>query len=210
MSQAVSTRRMGLRDIYVARVTENTATSYITDVPIKLGRGIGAKVTVKKAIEKNYSDDIIEEIIESFESAAIDIESNKLSPEQKALLRGAKYENGFLVNNANDKAAEVAIGWRAKQTNGKYEFVWYYCGKFNQGYNEEYDTKGNKTKTQTAKLKGEFYQRQIDENYNVEVDENYLLEEEQDAKSAIENWFSKVQEPIKKAEAKNKEKLELK
>ena len=195
----VNTRRMGLRDIYVAKVTENTPTKYTTETPIKLGRAISAKVTVKKSIEKIYSDDNIEEIIESFESAELEIENNKLSPEQKALLRGATYENGFLVNNANDKAAEIAIGWRAKQTNGKYEFVWYYCGKFNQGQTEDYDTNGDKTKTQTSKLKGTFYQRQKDENYNIEVDESYLATEETEAKEAIKSWFSKVQELVQKS-----------
>lgn len=198
VEQVVKTRRMGCKDIYIALVTENTATAYKTDKPIKLGRAIGAKVTIKTNVEKTYSDDIVEEVIESFESAEIEIESNKLSPEQKALLRGAKYENGFLINNTNDKAAEIAIGWRAKQTNGKYEFIWYYCGKFNQGFSEEYDTKGDKTKTQTAKLKGTFYGRELDDNYNTEVDETFLLEGHNDAKTAIQDWFSKVQEPVKK------------
>lgn len=198
VEQVVKTRRMGCKDIYIALVTENTATAYKTDTPIKLGRAIGAKVTIKTNVEKTYSDDIVEEVIESFESAEIEIESNKLSPEQKALLRGAKYENGFLINNTNDKAAEIAIGWRAKQTNGKYEFIWYYCGKFNQGFSEEYDTKGDKTKTQTAKLKGTFYGRELDDNYNTEVDETFLLEKHNDAKTAIQDWFSKVQEPVKK------------
>ncbi|MFR4164211.1 MAG: major tail protein [Paraclostridium sordellii] len=198
VEQVVKTRRMGCKDIYVALVTENTATSYKTDTPLKLGRAIGAKVTIKTNVEKTHSDDIVEEVFEIFESAEIEIESNKLSPEQKALLRGAKYENGFLINNINDKAAEIAIGWRARQTNGKYEFVWYYCGKFNQGFTEEYDTKGDKTKTQTAKLKGTFYGREVDDNYNTEVDETYLLEGHNDAKTAIQDWFSKVQEPIEK------------
>lgn len=194
----VNTRRMGLRDIHIALVTKNTTESYTTDTPIKLGRAISAKVTVKKTTEKIYSDDNVEEIIENFESADIEIENNKLTPTQKALLRGAKYENGFLVNNANDKAAEIAIGWRAKQTNGKYEFVWYYCGKFNEGQTEEYDTNGDKMKTQTSKLKGTFYQRQKDENYNIEVDESYLAEDETEAKDAIKDWFSKVQELVEK------------
>lgn len=195
----VNTRRLGCRDIYVALVTENTITSYKTATPIKLGRAIGAKVTIKTNVDKTYSDDMVEEVIESFESAEIEVENNKLSPDQKALLRGATYVNGFLVNNVNDKAAEIAIGWRAKQTNGKYEFVWYYCGKFNQGFTEEYDTKEDKTKTKTSKLKGTFYGRQLDENYNTEVDETYLIEEHSDAKTAIQDWFSKVQEPVKKA-----------
>ena len=44
-------------------------------------------------------------------------------------------------------------------------------------------------------MKGTFYGRQKDDNTSVEVDETFLLEEHTDAKSAIQNWFSKVQEP---------------
>lgn len=190
----VNTRRMGLRDFHVARVTSNTTDNYTTDTPIPLGRAITAKITVKKTVERLESDDTIEDTIESFESVDVEIETNKLSPEQKALLRGATYKDGFLVNNANDRATEVAIGWRAKQTNGKYEFVWYYCGKFNQGQSEDYETNGSKVKTQTDKLKGEFYKRQKDDNYSIEVDESYLATDATKAKEAINSWFSKVQE----------------
>lgn len=196
--QVLKTRRKALKDIYIAIVTKNDATGYTVDTPVKLGRAIGAKVTVKKSVEQTRSDDAVEEIIESDEGTEIEFDVNKLSPEQKAILRGASYKNGMLVYNKDDKAKEVAIGWRSRNTNGKYEFVWHYCGKFNSGWTEDYETEQDKTKTQTAKMKGTFYAREKDGNTSVEVDESYLLEEHTSAKSAIESWFTKVQEPIEK------------
>ncbi|ELC8404017.1 major tail protein [Clostridium perfringens] len=196
--QVLKTRRKALKDIYIAIVTKNDATGYTADTPVKLGRAIGAKVTVKKSVEQTRSDDAVEEIIESDEGTEIEFDVNKLSPEQKAILRGASYKNGMLVYNKDDKAKEVAIGWRSRNTNGKYEFVWHYCGKFNSGWTEDYETEQDKTKTQTAKMKGTFYAREKDGNSCVEVDESYLLEEHTSAKSAIESWFTKVQEPIEK------------
>lgn len=194
-NKVVNTRRCGCKDIYIAVVTANTATEYTTEKPIKLGRALNAKVTTKKSVESTESDDTIEETFESFDSIEIEFDVNKLNPTQKALLRGATYKNGYLVNNVNDQAKEVAIGWRARQTNGKYEFVWYYCGKFNGGWDDNYETKGKKPKTQTDKMKGTFYGRQKDDNTSVEVDETFLLSEHTDAKSAIQDWFAKVQEP---------------
>lgn len=44
-------------------------------------------------------------------------------------------------------------------------------------------------------MKGTFYGRQKDDNTSVEVDETFLLSEHTDAKSAIQDWFAKVQEP---------------
>lgn len=194
MPEVVNTRRCGCKDIYIAIVNKNTATEYATATPIKLGRALNAKVTTKKTVESTESDDTIEETFESFDSIEIEFDVNKLSPEQKAILRGATYEDGFLINNVDDQAKEVAIGWRARQTNGKYEFVWYYCGKFNSGWDDQYETNGKKPKTQTDKMKGTFYGRQKDGNTSIEVDETFLLESHNDAKSAITDWFAKVQE----------------
>lgn len=192
----LKTRRKALKDIFIAVVTENSATSYKAETPIKLGRSISAKVTVKKSVEKTRSDDSVEEVIESDEGTEIEFDVNKLSMEQKAILRGATLKNGMLIYNKDDQAKEVAIGWRAKNTNGKYEFVWHYCGKFNGGWTEDYETEQDKIKTQTAKMKGTFYAREKDGNTHVEVDESYLIDSNSDAKSAIESWFTQVPEPL--------------
>ncbi|WP_308442964.1 major tail protein [Paraclostridium bifermentans] len=195
----VNSRRMGLRDMSVAKVTSNTIDEYIAGEIEKLGRSISAKVTEKKKVEKLYSDDGTEQVIETLESIEVEIETNDLSPKQEALLKGCLYENGFLVDNQDDMANEVAIGWRAKRTDKKYEFVWLYCGKFCEGGTENYETMEEKLKTQTPKLKGTFYPRQKDGDWRIRVNESYLLAEETDAKTAIQNWFSKVQEKVKKA-----------
>lgn len=192
----LKTRRKALKDIFIAVVKENSATNYSIETPTKLGRSISAKVTAKKNVEKTYSDDNVEEVIESDGGMEIEFDVNKLSPEQKAILRGATYKNGMLVYNKDDQAKEVAIGWRAKNTNGKYEFVWNYCGKFNGGWSEDYETEQEKVKTQTAKMKGTFYPREKDGNIGVEVDESYLIDSNTGAKEAITNWFSKVPEPL--------------
>lgn len=197
MSETVlKTRRKALKDIYIAVVTKNDSTGYTAETPIKLGRAISAKVTVKKSVEKTRSDDSVEEVIESDEGTEIEFDVNKLSMEQKAILRGAKLINGMLVYNKDDQAKEVAIGWRARNTNGKYEFVWHYCGKFNGGWTEDYETEQDKIKTQTAKMKGTFYAREKDGNSSVEVDESYLIESNSDASSAIKSWFTQVPEPL--------------
>lgn len=81
--QALKTRRKALKDIYIAIVTKNDATGYTADTPVKLGRAISAKVTVKKSTETTRSDDSIEEIIENSEGTEIEFDVNKLSMEQK-------------------------------------------------------------------------------------------------------------------------------
>lgn len=190
----VRSRTKSFRDLYVALVTANTADLYEAGTPVKLARAISGKVSDKFTSEKIYSDDGVEEVVEHYEGTDVEFEVNSLAPQDKQQLFGHLYENGYLVKNKDDKAPEVAIGYRAKKLNGKYEFVWLYCGTFGQGYEGNYATQADKVETQTASLKGAFYERAIDGNYQIEVDESNLLETHADAKSAITNWFTEVQE----------------
>lgn len=76
----------------------------------------------------------------------------------------------------------------------KYEFVWLYCGKFGQGVDDEHETQAEKVTGKSNTIKGDFYDRQKDGLYQIVVDESNLLDEHADAKAAITDWFSKVQE----------------
>lgn len=197
----VRSRLCGLKDIYVGEVTANNGTTYTTGTPVKLARALSAKVSDKFTMEKVYSDDNVEDIVEQYEGTDIDFSVNTLAPQDYAKLYENLYKNGFLLKAAGDGAKEIAIGWRAKKRNGKYEFTWYYCGKLERP-EMNYETQEDKIKTQTSSLKGSFYARQKEDEidgkkknlYAIQVDESNLMEEDTTAAEAIENWFSKVQE----------------
>ena len=190
----VRSRTCGCRDFYIAKITQNTATGYVTETPVKLARAIKAKVDEKWTSEKIYSDDGTEEVINSYEGTELELEINALAPQDRVILFGQLYENGFLVKTSDDTAPEVAVGWRERKLNGKYEFKWLYAGKFSEGISEEANTKEGKLSPTTKTIKGLFYERSIDNRYEISVDESNLLDENTDAKTAIESWFSKVQE----------------
>lgn len=197
----VRSRICGLKDIYIAAVTTNNGTTYATETPVKLARALNAKVSDKFTREKEYSDDNVEEIVEQYEGTDIDFAVNTLAPQDYAKLYENLYKNGFLLKAAGDGAKEIAIGWRAKRRNGKYEFTWYYCGKLERP-EMNYETQEDKVKTQTASLKGGFYARQKEDTidgkkknlYSIQVDESNLLEADTSAAQAITDWFAEVQE----------------
>lgn len=191
-NQIVDSRRTGFQDVYVAKILQNDNLGYKTDTPIKIGRAINAKITIKKDVNTLYSDDVIESASSFFQSGAIEININDLSPQMKSLLLGATYTNGFLEESVNDQSNPIAIGWRSKRTDGQYEFVWFYNVIFNQGLESDYQTISDKSKDQTPTLKGTIMQRQKDGKYKIEVNGSYLLENNTSAKEAINNWFSKV------------------
>ena len=191
---SIRSRTKSFRDIHVARITQNDVGGYVAEAPVKLARAITGKINDKYSSEKIYSDDGVEETITTYEGTDIEFEVNALAPQDRALLFGHLYENGFLVKNKNDQAPEVAVGYRAKKLNGKYEFTWYYCGKFGQGNEDSYETESNSVKTQTNTLKGEFYERAKDGKYCLQVDESNLIEGNTTAAAAIAAWFESVQE----------------
>lgn len=188
-------RFVGLKDIYVALVTENTESSYTADKPVKLARAIKAKISDKRSSEDLESDDGTEETLDAYEGTEVEIEVNSLAPQDLALLMGHKYENGYLTKNRDDKAPEVALGYRARKLNGKYEFVWLYAGRFAEGKDTNRETYGKKPTAQTETVKGKFYERKIDNNIEVSVDEDNLTADNTGAAAVIGKWFEKVQEP---------------
>lgn len=194
-------RFKGLRDFYVALITANTEEAYTTETPVKLARAIKVKVNDKHSSEDLESDDEIEDTAETYEGTEVEIEANSLAPQDEALLFGHKYESGFLIKNKDDKAPEVAFGYRAKRMDNTYEFHWLYCGRFSQGREENRETGYSKPTPQTETIKGNFYSRKIDGNYETYVDEANLLAEHTDAATAIKNWFGQVQEPKQAAGA---------
>lgn len=119
VQQIVRSRTCGCRDFYIAKITQNDATGYVAGTPVKLARAIKAKVDEKWTSEKIYSDDGTEEVINSYEGTEVELEVNALAPQDRQILFGQLYENGFLVKTADDKAPEVAIGWRERKLNGK-------------------------------------------------------------------------------------------
>ena len=187
-------RRIGFKDLHIALVTTNTETAYAASDPVKFMKAISGKTSTKRSSEKIYSDDTIEDIVSSFDGVDVEFEGDQLSHKTIAMIMTACYESGFLVENKDDQAQEVAIGYRAKMSNGKYEFSWYYCGKFDGDDEDEFETEGEKPSPKTKTVKGSFYARKKDGNYRIRVMEDELLESHTDAKTAIANWFSKVQE----------------
>lgn len=190
----VRSRYCGLRDIYAALLTQNTSTAYAAATPVKLARAINAKISDKWSSEKVFSDDATEETITSYEGTEVELEIASLAPQDRAMLFGQLFESGFLVKSKDDLAPEIALGFRTKRRNGKYEFTWLYCGKFGQGVDDEYETQAEKIAVKSNTIKGDFHDRQKDGRYQIVVDESNLVEDNTDAKTAIADWFSKVQE----------------
>lgn len=195
-------RYCGLRDVYVAKVTQNDTEGYTAGTPVKMARAIKAKISDKFTSEKLYSDDGVEDMLQAYEGTDVELEVNTLAAADRAAFYGQAYLNGFLLKSAEDEAPEVALGYRVRRLNGKFDFVWMYCGRFAQGNEDNYETEAASKTAQTNTVKGEFYQRAKADKvggkdvhlYEIRVDESNLAAEDTGAAAAIKAWFGKVQE----------------
>lgn len=195
-------RYCGLRDVYVAKVTQNDTEGYTAGTPVKMARAIKAKISDKFTSEKLYSDDGVEGMLQAYEGTDVELEVNTLAAADRAAFFGQAYLNGFLIKSAEDEAPEVALGYRVRRLNGKFDFVWMYCGRFAQGNEDNYETEAASKTAQTNTVKGEFYQREKMDKvngkdvhlYEIRVDESNVATEDTGAAAAIKAWFGKVQE----------------
>lgn len=185
-------RQIGLKDIHIAILSKDDNTSTTYSIPEKLERAVSAKLSPKSNSENIYSDDSVEDIITAFEGIDVEIEVNQLSLISRAKLQGAKVVKGVLVENKDDIAPTIALGFKSKKNNGKYRYVWLLKGKFELA-SDEYDTEAEKPKAQSAKLKGNFFSRDFDGNYRFICDED----EEGTDSTIISGWFTAVpSEPV--------------
>ncbi|GKX65648.1 major tail protein [Inconstantimicrobium mannanitabidum] len=182
-------RQIGLKDFSIAVLKTDDISGVTYDAVKKLERSVSAKITPKTDSSPQYSDDSLEEVINSFSSVDVEIELNQLSLASRAILLGKTLINGVMVENKDDVTTSpyVALIFKSKKSNGAYRYVCLYKGKFELA-EEDYETTADKIKAQTAKLKGTFMPRQFDGNWRLIGDS--------DATGAVvadlDKWFTTV------------------
>ncbi|MGL5414582.1 MAG: major tail protein [Clostridium sp.] len=192
-NKIIEGRFIGLKDFFIAEVSNNTATMYEAETPVMLSRAIEAKIEPKYNSSAVFSNNTTEYASTLFESGTITLSANDLSPTMKSMLFGHKYntETGLLDLNVNDQSNPVAIGFRATRSNGcKQQLRWYYVCVFTPSA-ESFETLSSKETVQDFQLTGEFIGRAKDGKFGVELDEEYIPQGT-DIGELLTNWFSAV------------------
>ena len=104
-------RSISARDVHVARVIQDDNNAYEADTPVKVARTIKIKSSDKTSVEKIYSDDGVEDIVSNYEGSEVEIELNTLSPQERALLFGVLYKDGYLIHSKDDTPTQLALGY---------------------------------------------------------------------------------------------------
>lgn len=122
---------IGLDKLYYAKITENANEEETYASPVQLAKAISADLSVELAEATLYADDGASEVVKEFKSGTLSLGVDEIGSTVAADLTGVTVDrNGVVISASEDGGDPVAIGFRAKKSNGKYKYFWLYRVKF--------------------------------------------------------------------------------
>jgi len=122
---------IGLDKLYYSKITEDVSGNETYATPVTLAKAVSAELSVELAEATLYADDVAAEIVKEFKSGTLTLGVDDIGVDIAADLTGAQIDkNKVLISGGQDAGSPVAIGFRAKKSNGKYKYYWLYRVKF--------------------------------------------------------------------------------
>ena len=187
---------IGLDSLYYAKITEDANGDETYSSPIKLAKAMTAELSVELAEATLFADDGASEIVKEFKSGTISLGIDDIGVTAAQDLTGAKIDNNHVVVSTSDDSCEpVAIGFRAKKSNGKYRYYWLYRVKFGIP-GASLQTKGDSITFSTPTIEGMVMRRNKVDGLNNHPWKSEVNEDDSSVSSStISGWFSEVYEP---------------
>lgn len=187
---------IGLDKLHYAPITEDSETGAETyGTPKKLAEVINVELSVENAEATLYADDTLSESAREFAGGTISINTKDISPENLVELLGATLDkNGVVLQNSEDTPKPVALGFRAKKSNGLYRYFWIYRVLFGTP-STTLNTKGESIEFQTPTIEGTIMARKKADSNDKHPWKAEVIEGETGTAAAIASWFTEVYEP---------------
>lgn len=163
--------KIGLANLYYAKVTKDDNTGVTYEVPAKIAGVITVDIKTGSDTATLFADNGPAETATALGEIGVDIEVKDLPLDVQAALLGHTIAAGIMVSNADDVAPDVAIMFEALKSNGKKRFVKLLKGKFAEP-DDVNKTKGDKIDFQTQKISAKFVIREYDGNWKKTADED--------------------------------------
>ena len=181
---------IGLDKLYYATITDDENGEEIYGTPTQLAKAISAELSVELAEATLYADDGAAEIVKEFKNGTISLGVDDIGSTTAAALTGVTVDkNNVVVSNSEDGGDPVAVGFRAKKSNGKYKYYWLYRVKFGIPATN-LATKGDSITFSTPTIEGTVLRRNK-HPWKAEVTEG----DKDVPASIISSWYTEVYEP---------------
>ena len=185
---------IGLDRLYYAKITENDAGDETYGTPSQLAKAISADLSVELAEATLYADDGASEIVKEFKSGTLSLGIDDIGSTAASDLTGATIDkNKVLISASEDGGDPVAVGFRAKKSNGKYKYYWLYRVKFGIPATN-LATKGDSITFSTPTIEGTIMRRNKADAGGKHPWKAEALEGDVPA-ATITGWYKEVYEP---------------
>ena len=187
---------IGLDKLYYATITDDENGEEIYGTPTQLAKAISAELSVELAEATLYADDGAAEIVKEFKNGTISLGVDDIGSATAAALTGVTVDkNNVVVSNSEDGGNPVAVGFRAKKSNGKYNYYWLYRVKFGIP-STNLATKGDSITFSTPTIEGTVLRRNKADINGKHPWKSEVTEGDKDVPaSVISGWYTEVYEP---------------
>ncbi|MFB5510148.1 major tail protein [Enterococcus casseliflavus] len=187
---------IGLDKLYYATITDDENGEEIYGTPTQLAKAISADLSVELAEATLYADDGAAEIVKEFKNGTISLGVDDIGSTTAAALTGVTVDkNNVVVSNSEDGGDPVAVGFRAKKSNGKYKYYWLYRVKFGIPATN-LATKGDSITFSTPTIEGTVLRRNKPDTSGKHPWKAEVTEGDKDVPaSVISGWYTEVYEP---------------
>lgn len=187
---------IGLDKLYYATITDDENGEEIYGTPTQLAKAISAELSVELAEATLYADDGAAEIVKEFKNGTISLGVDDIGSTTTAALTGVTVDkNNVVVSNSEDGGDPVAVGFRAKKSNGKYKYYWLYRVKFGIPATN-LATKGDSITFSTPTIEGTVLRRNKPDTSGKHPWKAEVTEGDKDVPaSVISSWYTEVYEP---------------
>ena len=187
---------IGLDKLFYAKITEDKDGNETYAAPVQLAKAMTADLSVELAEATLYADDGAAEIVKEFKSGTLSLGVDDLGGAVASDLTGSTIDNnGVVISTAEDGGAPVAVGFRAKKSNGKYRYFWLYRIKFGIPATA-LATKGDSITFNTPTIEGTIMRRNKVDGKGKHPWKAEVTEGDSGVSAAtITNWYKEVYEP---------------
>ena len=187
---------IGLDKLFYSKITEDDNGNETYGTPQVLAKAMTADLSVELNEAVLYADDGAAEVVKEFKSGTLSLGVDDIGAAVAGDLTGSTIDlNGVVISASEDGGDPVAVGFRAKKSNGKYRYYWLYRVKFGIPATN-LATKGDSITFSTPTIEGTIMRRNKVDAFGKHPWKAEVTEGTEGVdQSVIDGWYSEVYEP---------------
>lgn len=178
--------KIGLRDLHVHEIENETDTSVEYGEAVKIAKLIEVSISPQVSEASLYGDDQLTDFASALSRYDITINVGDLTPEQVGMLLGQEVnEAGMVYSSIDLNQPEFGVSFRAQNADGTFQYRQMFKVKFSPS-DETYNTKGENIEFQTESITGVAMPLKMNGNFDTKVigtDAN---------KEITDKWFEEI------------------